>query len=153
MISLFTNLRAFGLAGLFLLSFGSSLLSQTATSGYAGGELSYRYLSGDTIQVTLDYYIDCGGSAPGTNPFIILRNCSGTPLSTKNMGSATITNISNTTSSTNCGAGNVSGRRRYRYTTLVDISADLGGSCNFYRITINRYGRDNSKFRRNSREY
>jgi gliding motility-associated-like protein len=145
MTSLYTNLRALGLAGLFLLSFGSSIFSQTATSGYAGGDLSYAYLSGDTIQVTLDYYIDCGGNAPGTNPFLILRNCSGTPISTKNMGSATITNISNTSSTTNCGSGNVSGRRRYRYTALIDISAEFGTACNFYRLTINPLSRNPSR--------
>jgi len=136
MIQLLTHLyRALPLFVLLLLSSGPAL-AQSATGGYAGGDISYQMGNGDTLEVSLNYYLDCGGGSPGTNPFMILRNCSGTPIAAKNMGSPTITEISNTTQTTNCGAGTISGRRRYQYTAQIDISSELGAACNFYRLTI-----------------
>ena len=136
MMYLLTLPKRFLVVTFLLLSFAYSASSQSATGAYAGGEITYQMGNGDTLEVTLNYYIECGGNAPSTNPFLILRNCSGTPLSAKNMGSPTITEISNTSSTTNCGAGTVTGRRRYQYTTDIDISSDLGTACNFYRLTI-----------------
>ena len=101
--------------------------------------------NGDTIIVTLNYYIDCGGGAPGTSPVLIIRNCSGTPIGFHSMGTATITNISNTTQSTNCGSGSVAGRRKYSYTSSIDISAQLGTACNFYRLTVSPNTRNTSR--------
>jgi gliding motility-associated-like protein len=142
---LLTLQKRFLVVAISLLTFAYSASSQTATNAYAGGEITYQMGNGDTLEVTLNYYIHCGGSAPGTNPFLILRNCSGTPLSAKNMGTPTITEVSNTSSTTNCGAGTVTGRRRYQYTTGIDISSELGAACNFYRLTISPNTRNSSE--------
>lgn len=127
-----------------LLLNAGSVTGQTVTEGYAGGDLSYQMGNGDTLVVTLNYYFDCGAGSPSTNPFLILRNCAGTVISGVSMGSPTITVISNTTSATNCGAGSVTGRRKYSYTTNIDISASLGAACNFYRLTISPLSRNHS---------
>ncbi len=126
-----------------ILAFSAS--SQTALNAYAGGEITYQMGNGDTLEVTLSYYIECGGSSPTTNPFLILRNCSGTPLSAKNMGTPTITQVSNTSSTTNCSAGTATGRRRYQYKADIDISSELGAACNFYRLTISPNTRNSSE--------
>lgn len=125
------------------MGFHFTCLSQNATSAFAGGDISYQMVGNDSLEITLNWYVDCGGNLSGT-PFIILRNCSGTPMSAKDMGSPTITEVSNTTSTTNCGAGSVTGRRRYQYTTRIEIDSDLGTGCNFYRITLSRPSRNAS---------
>ena len=145
MTSLLNLLKHSCVALIFALFCSASLQAQTATGGYAGGDLSYQMGNGDTIIVTLNYYIDCGGGAPGTSPVLIIRNCSGTPIGFHSMGTATITNISNTTQSTNCGSGSVAGRRKYSYTSSIDISAQLGTACNFYRLTVSPNTRNTSR--------
>ena len=136
MIHLLTQLKqVFTVSAILLLS-ALSANSQNAAGAYAGGDITYQMGNGDTLDITLNYYIECGGTSPGSNPILVLRNCSGTPISTVNMGAPTITEISNTTATTNCGAGTVSGRRRYQYTAQIDISDEFTTSCNFYRMTI-----------------
>lgn len=150
MTNLLTRLALLPLLFCFTLIGSSDLFGQAATGGYAGGDLTYQMGNGDTLEVTLNYYIDCGGNAPGSSPFLILRNCSGTPISGKTMAGPTVTEISNTTQTTNCGAGNIAGRRRFQYTTQIDISADLGTACNFYRLTISPNTRNTSRNLQNS---
>ena len=144
MTNLHTSLCTLALWMLMLLMPAGGAISQTATEGYAGGDLSYQMGNGDTLVVTLNYYFDCGGGSPSSNPFLILRNCAGTVISGVNMGSPTITVISNTTAATNCGAGSVTGRRKYSYSANIDISAQLGAPCNFYRLTISPNTRNHS---------
>lgn len=136
MIHLLTQLKQVFIVSTILLLSALSANSQNAAGAYAGGDITYQMGNGDTLDITLNYYIECGGTSPGSNPILVLRNCSGTPINTVNMGAPTITEISNTTATTNCGAGTVSGRRRYQYTAQIDISDEFTTSCNFYRMTI-----------------
>ena len=83
---LLTLQKRFLVVAISLLTFAYSASSQTATNAYAGGEITYQMGNGDTLEVTLNYYIHCGGSAPGTNPFFDFTELQWHPFVSKKHG-------------------------------------------------------------------
>lgn len=125
---------------LFLLSMG-----QTAKATHAvGADLTYTCVGGNTYEVTLRFYRDCGGTSAPSNPTISIVGNSGCASVTSSLALSLVSSqeVSQVCAGTqtSCAGGSVQGTQEYIYTGQVQLPT----GCNSYTISFTLSARNST---------
>lgn len=93
-----------------------------------GGDLSYRYISGTSYEVSVDLYLDCsGGGAPSNITLNVTRSgpCSNSQYTLPSTGFTDVTTAC-PTATTTCQGGSNFGVRRHTFMDTIDVQVNCG---------------------------
>lgn len=117
---------------------------QTWATHAVGADLTYTCLGGNTYEVTLRFYRDCGGVAAPSNPSISISGSSScaSVTSSVNLSLVSSQEVSQVCAGaqTSCAGGSIQGTQEYVYRGQVQLPA----GCDSYTISFTECDRNSS---------